>query len=287
MEAQKPKYIDFHSHTEFSDGVSSPEHLARFAALQELDIIAVTDHDKTDGYERARVEGEKWGLLVIPGVEVSTDKYHILGLGINPNSAQFDEFLAYSNLEQKKVTNARIDILKRQGVPINLEKLELVFPHSRLGKCNLYMAMLQDSECRRYFESKGEKLTDALYKKYLKNGGDKEVVDKNTGVTFARAIREIHDAGGIAIIAHPFKDVKDMKEMDDLQAAGLDGLEIQLNFNGRNEPFKEFAKVHNMLVTYGSDWHAGLFGRMMLDGKGKGENMLYPKLAEALGLETK
>jgi len=146
---ERKKYIDFHMHTEFSDGVSSPEHLARVAALNELDIIAITDHDKIDGYERCKKEGEKWGLVVIPGVEVSTDKYHILGLGIDPGLDNLREFLSYSAEQQKAVTKKRVDFLAKQGIPITIEKLEKAFSYSRLGKCNLYMAMLQDIECRR------------------------------------------------------------------------------------------------------------------------------------------
>jgi len=284
---ERKKYIDFHMHTEFSDGVSSPEHLARVAALNELDIIAITDHDKIDGYERCKKEGEKWGLVVIPGVEVSTDKYHILGLGIDPGLDNLREFLSYSAEQQKAVTKKRVDFLAKQGIPITIEKLEKAFSYSRLGKCNLYMAMLQDIECRRFFENKGEKLTDALYKQYLKNGKGEEPVDKNTDITPARAIQEIHKAGGLAIIAHPFKDVKDMTEMDKLRRLGLDGLEIQLNYNGRNEPFRKYAEEHGMLITFGSDYHAGLFGRTMFDGKSNGQNVLYTRLAKALGLEKK
>jgi predicted metal-dependent phosphoesterase TrpH len=287
METKRPKYIDFHLHTEYSDGVSSPEHLARVAAINDLDVIAITDHDKIDGYERARVEGEKWGLVVIPGVEVSTDKYHILGLGINPSSTRFRNFLEESAQEQKKVSIARIEVLRKQGIPITLEKLEKTFPEARLGKMNLWWAMMQDKECRAYFEEKGEKLTEELYKRYLRNNQAREPIDKNTAINSERAINEIHEADGIAIIAHPFKDVKDMAEMDELRRLGIEGLEIQANFNGQNEPFREYAKQHNLLVTYGSDWHAGLFERVMLDGKSNGENVLYERLARTLRLEEK
>ncbi len=285
MERKSTTYIDFHLHTEYSDGISSPEHLARVAAMQELDIIAITDHDKMDGYKRCKIEAEKWGLKVIPGVEISTDKYHILGIGINPDSKKFQEFLDYSAQQQKAVTSSRIRLLQKQGVPISLEKLVGLFPDSRLGKMNLLMAMMQDQECRRYFLDKGEKLTEEVYKKYLKNNqGNEEVVDKNTAITPSRAIQEIHDAGGIAIIAHPFKEIKSIDELDILVEEGLDGLEIQPNFNGRNEPFETYALSKKILVTYGSDWHAGLFGREMLSGRNGGKNILYENLKKRLKL---
>jgi 3',5'-nucleoside bisphosphate phosphatase len=278
-------YIDFHLHTEYSDGISSPEHLARVAAMQELDIIAITDHDKIEGYNRCKTEAEKWGLKVIPGVEISTDRYHILGIGINPDLERFQEFLDYSAQQQKAVTLSRIQLLQKQGVPISLEKLVKIFPDSRLGKMNLLMAMMQDQECRKYFLDRGERLTEETYKNHLKNNqGSKEVVDKNTIITPSRAIAEIHEAKGIAIIAHPFKDIKSFDELDILVEEGLDGLEVQPNFNGRNKPFEEYAQTKNLLVTYGSDWHAGIFGREMLSGRTNGKNVLYERLARALKL---
>jgi predicted metal-dependent phosphoesterase TrpH len=276
---ERKKYIDFHMHTEFSDGVSSPEHVVRAAALQDLDIIAITDHDKTDGYERARVEGNKWGLVIIPGVEISTDKYHILGIGINPKNEEFRKFLEYSASEQRRVCAARSEAFRQMGVPISLEKVEATFPYSRLGKQNLLMTMMQDEDCRKFFETRGEKLTDEVYKRYNKTY---DINDKLTSISCRDAIKSIQCAGGLAFIAHPFKDMKSVSEMDELLALGIDGLEIQPTFNGRNEAFKDYAKQNNLLVTYGSDWHAGLFGREMLNGKGEGINVLYPRLAEAL-----
>jgi predicted metal-dependent phosphoesterase TrpH len=276
------RYMDLHTHTYYSDGIGTPELNVRTARLMGIEILAITDHDKIDGYQEAKIAGEKWQVRIIPGVEVSTDKYHILGLGINPYSEDFKKFLNYSAAQQKKVCIKRIEGLRAQGIPITLEKVMEAFPKSRLGKMNIQYTMSQDKECQDYFMKKdGQILTHELYNHYLENSKRKGS-DKMTCITAKRAIKEIHAAGGIAIIAHPNKEIEDMHEMDKLLKYGLDGLEIQPAFNGKTEIFKKYAERHDLLITYGSDYHGGVFGRTFL---GRGENILSKKLAKALGIK--
>ncbi len=276
------KYIDLHTHTYYSDGIGTPELNVRTARLMGIEVLAITDHDKIEGYQEAKIAGKKWQVQIIPGVEVSTDKYHILGLGINPNSEDFKKFLDYSAAQQKKVCIKRIEGLQAQGVPITLEKVIEAFPKSRLGKMNIQYTMSQDKECQNYFMKKdGQILTHELYNQYLESS-KKKGSDKMTSITAKRAIKEIHAAGGIAIIAHPNKDVKDMAEMDELLKFGLDGLEIQPAHNDTTPPFRKYAEKHDLIITYGSDYHGGVFGRTFL---GRGENILGKKLAKALRIK--
>jgi predicted metal-dependent phosphoesterase TrpH len=162
-----------------------------------------------------------------------------------------------------------------------LEKILKISPNSRLGKMNILYTMMQDLECQEYFaRTKGQKVTKEIYDLYLQDEHGKFIDDKSTVITPQIAIDKIHAAGGIAIIAHPFLDIKDMNEMQVLKEQGLDGLEIQPRGNGENEKFREFAMKNNLLITYGSDYHGGAFGRAMLDNKGN--NILSERLAEAL-----
>lgn len=278
---ERKKYIDFHTHTMYSDGIGTPEFNVKLARLSALDYLAITDHDQINGYYEAKAAAEKWQLGIVPGVEISTDRYHILGLGIDVESKGFKEFLRFSAEEQEKVCRARINFFRGLGVPITFDKVKTAFPHSRLGKFNVLMTLDQDKECQEFFMKRYETvLTKEFYDELMKTSKES---DKSTAITSERAIREIQGAGGIAIIAHPFKDIKDMAEMDELRRLGLDGLEIQTNFNGRNEPFRKYALENNLLVTYGSDFHGGLFGRPILNNEG--ENVLYEKLAKALKIK--
>jgi len=280
---ERKRYIDLHTHTFYSDGIGTPELNVKLARLQGIELLAITDHDKTTGYEEARIAGEKWQVQIIPGTEISTDKYHILGLGIDVNYPNFIKFLNYSDEEQVKICIKRIDNLRSRGVPITFDKVIGAFPKSRLGKMNIMYTLAADKECQEYFMKKdGAILGLELYNNYLRDIEGRYIDDKTTSINSERAIREIHAAGGIAVIAHPFKDVKDMVEMDELLKLGIDGLEIQPNFNGQNEPFRKYAREHNLLVTYGSDYHGGVFEREMLDNHG--ENFLNEDLARALKL---
>lgn len=275
------KYFDFHNHTTYSDGISPPEVIIKNAKLNKLDYVAITDHDKVDGVKEAIRMGKLWDIEVIPGIEISTTKYHILGLNIDYRNKNFQEFVRYSALEQEQVCNARIKMLNYRGIPMTLEKIKNYFPKSRLGRINLFMAILQDRECKEFFEKKKMKIDYEKYKSLILTKKGKEIVDKFTTITPERAIKEIHAVGGLAFIAHPFKEIEKMEEMDRLVNYDIDGLEIQPRVNGKNERFRQYAREKNLLVTYGSDFHGGISGRQMLSRE---ENIISRELEERLSV---
>jgi len=309
MTEAKQKYVDFHMHTYYSDGIDSPANLVRTAAMAGLDYMAISDHDNSKSYEEAKIEADKWKIGLVSGAEVSTNRFHILGLGFdvretrsfsehpeNPSQTQsfldikntgFQEFLKHSRGLQRDNCARRIDVLKQQGVPISIEKVEAFCPDSRLGKYNIVMTMLVDEECRNYFKKvHGRYLNHTeIFDNYLARETEAGKL-RSVNVSPEEAIKAIHKANGIAILAHPFEDIrdpKDMGELDRLVSLGIDGLEIQLNFNGRNEPFKKYALEHNLLISYGSDYHGASFGRAF---SSRGENVLSENLARALNLEV-
>lgn len=260
------KYVDLHSHTIYSDGSDTPETLLRAVALKGTDVFALTDHDTMAGYIEAKKEADKWGVRLISGVEVSTSKYHILGLNVNPDDEGFQKFLLYSQEIQKDVCRKRIEKIATSGVPITLDKLLKTFPKSRVGKYNILMTMLLDEECRDYLaERHSGKSPDEIFGFYLRSNGIAGKVNKDEVIHSAEAIEQIHLAGGIAIIAHPFKEVTDIEnELGKLRRKGIDGLEIQPNYGEKNIPFLEYADKNGMKITYGSDFHGPAFPRKLL-----------------------
>ena len=274
------KYLDFHMHTYYSDGIATPTDAVKTARFNDLDYIAITDHDNLRGIEEAIQAGKKYEVEVIPGVEITTNKYHILGLGVNTDK-DFWQYIQFSAEEQRKVCKRKVETLQRKGVPINMKKIETLFPKSRLGKMNILYTMAQDEECRKYFkQTYGRKIDTRFYGELIQG---KRISDKETLITAKEAIKQIHNAGGLAFIAHPFKDIGLLEELDILLTEGLEGVEIQPNFNGKNDIIRKYALEKNILVTYGSDWHGGLFGRNMLTTGG--ENIMDEKLRRALKLE--
>nr|MBA4404825.1 hypothetical protein [Nanoarchaeum sp.] len=251
------KFVDLHLHTTHSDGTCSPKQVVIDAALIGSEVIAITDHDNTEGFHEAELESKKWGIKVLTGTEITTEDYHILGYNFDINNKNFQELLNYSRKCQEDIVKQRIEVLNKQGIPITLEKLKKLFPTSRLGKLNIAVALLLDQECKLKI---GNLTLEEVFTNYLRNNPLMSKLDKTKQVTPEQAISEIHQAGGVAILAHPFKEIKDtQKELAYLLSLGLDGLEIQPNYNEQNKIYLDYAKQNNLLMTYGSDFHGARY----------------------------
>lgn len=273
---EKSVFVDLHQHTTFSDGTTTPEQNVKDCALLGLEAIAIADHDHLDGYFRAVKESEKWSIHVIPAVEISTPKYHILAYDFNVRDSQklsrFKKFIKENREKANEKTYRRAENLQRIGIPITKEKLNSYFPKSMKNKVHIAMAMMQDSECRVYTQGLDSK---QIFKKYLSKGCPGEAIEYVELVNPIVAINYIHEAGGKAVIAHPFLDIEDMSELDILVENGLDGLEIQPHFKERNYPFIEYAIKHNLLTTFGSDYHGPRYTTQPLLGR-EHNNLIIP-----------
>jgi predicted metal-dependent phosphoesterase TrpH len=279
------RYFDFHNHTIYSDGIDKPKTVVKAQKLLGLDAIAITDHNNLDGYWEAKKAAEDWGIIVLPGVEFSSGKYHILGIGFNPYDEDILSVIEKSKNLQRENVKRRVKMLQDHGVPISLEKVETYSPKATLGKMNLMFALIQDPECRDYIQHNNPGLNwEQLRQFYI---GSKGIAGTNEGmVDLGREviIKSVHKAGGIGIPAHLPKDADNLeKEMEEFRLLEADGFEIQPNFYEKGyAEVEEYAKKHNLLLTYGSDYHGGYVPRGLL---GRGMNRLYPELAERLNLD--
>ncbi|MEK6825192.1 MAG: PHP domain-containing protein [Nanoarchaeota archaeon] len=276
------QYIDLHSHTIYSDGSDTPESLVRAMHMSGVNVMALTDHDTLAGYSRAKAEADLYGFRILPGIEISTTRYHILGLNVNPNHIGLQKLLQRSQEYQIEECHQRIDILAKQGMPLTFEKLIRLYPESRLGKWNVIMAAMADPECREYIlEQNGDMMSPReSFEFYLGKKGIAARIEHRETIHSKEAIDAIHEAGGIAIIAHPFKEVKDIeKELRRLREEGIDGLEIQPNYGEQNESFREYSLKHGLMMTYGSDFHGAGYNRALL---GKRENGIELEVFESM-----
>jgi len=256
----KNYYVDLHMHTRYSDGTTIPEQNVIDAAILGMEVISITDHDITTGYKEAVQEAKRWGVKVLPGVEVSTARCHILGYCFDIENKQFQDFLAYSRNCQEEIVKERVERLQDIGIPITFEKLKNYFPETRLGKVNLSVSLILDEECREYL---GNPAVQDIFKTYLRKGGLASGIEAEEA-TPQQAIDEIHGAGGIAVLAHPCKDFDSIEELDIMK--GLDGMETQPKYFENNKAFEFYARQHGLLITYGSDFHGARYiSRPMLD----------------------
>jgi predicted metal-dependent phosphoesterase TrpH len=124
------------------------------------------------------------------------------------------------------------------------------------------MTMLQDKECREYL---GDKSSAEIFDLYLAKGKPGSKIRRMPYVRSKEAIDAIQEAGGFAVVAHPFKDTESVEELEGLIEKGLNGLEVQPNYSDQNDIFREYAEDKGLFITYGSDYHgANLMHRPLL-----------------------
>ena len=248
--------IDLHSHTLCSDGVLSPEDLVARAVEKGVDVLAITDHDTVAGLTLAQeaISAQQLPLQLINGVEISTSwqqlEIHIVGLNINPQCPQFLQRLA----SQQQARVARAEEMARR-----LEKSQIpnVLP-AVLALAN--GAALTRTHFARHLVSIGKASTmDGVFKKYLGRGKIGYV--PNNWVEMADAIAWIHDAGGVAVLAHPLKyklTTKWVKRLaEQFAASGGDAIEV---ISPQQTPVQKrelwaLCQLHGLTASVGSDFH--------------------------------
>ena len=288
MKQENTTYIDLHNHTKYSDGMFlSPKDLIRLSFLNGTNVLAITDHDNCYGYFEGAPEAKKLGMTLLPGAEITTPNYHLLALNFNPNDSGFSKFLKHSREIQEEKCRLRVEKLSEHGLPFEMNDVYSMFDPAkiRIGKYNIFIAMMFKPTCREAVYSETPQLN--FYERFRYYLGSDGVVGKlpDVGVSPAEAIAAVHSAKGLIGIAHPFKDIYDVSEMERLVSLGIDFLEIQPNYRGKenkvytNEFFEKYAKENSLPVSYGSDYHGPSFYRKLLE---RGENVLHPNLERLL-----
>lgn len=244
---------DFHCHSTASDGVLSPTDLIKLAYEQGVRVMALTDHDSTEGLEEARAAIEP-DFTLIPGVELGTDipgaEVHMLGLFLDPDQPELQEIL-------KKLRDGRlgrgegmVTKLQEMGKEITWEQVQRIAGDASVGRPHIAQALLDNGEVETIKEA---------FDKYIARTGPAYVErDKMTPV---EAVETIVRMGGIPCIAHP----RDLENLDDmlaeLKAAGMVGMEVYYKDYAPDEVerLRQLAEKHGLLSLGGSDYH-GLHG---------------------------
>jgi len=257
-------HVDLHIHSYYSDGTDSPSHVVAAAKLKGLELIAIADHDNLRGFWEAIAPAKKAGIGLVPAVEITTIDHHLLALDFDPYDKDFSSFVDHSRDTQRFLCEQRVDLLKAQGIPISLDKVEKRFPCSTLTKYSISKTMTEDPECKEYLLKNHEPEKDGTIKirsiltYYLSEGMIAGTVEKVRWIDWEEAIEAVHKAGGLAIIAHAAIGADNPKYIPHL-LAGVDGIEVQPQFWDQYIPFKEYAESKGLLVSYGSDFHGKAF----------------------------
>lgn len=246
--------IDLHCHTKLSDGSLGIDDLIMVAKKSGMTAIAITDHDSLAGTRRGQMIGERLGLQVIPGVEFSAydkkrdKKVHIL--------CYLPEFPDRLEGLCRKISNAR----KRAGQFMILKAAQRypITPdfvvRCASGSTNIYKQHIMHAlvECGYTTKIYGE-----LYKELFSPESKNNIISKIDYPEPKEIIEAIHEAGGIAVLAHAgWYDNFELLE-DELISLGLDGVEVWHPKNSEEDRRRlmAIAKKNKLLMTGGSDFH--------------------------------
>jgi predicted metal-dependent phosphoesterase TrpH len=247
--------IDLHTHSNVSDGTDSPTALINKAHSQGLTVVALTDHDSTAGWDEA-IKALRPGMDLVLGAEISCQaadgfSVHMLGLLFNGT----DKVLQYSMAQIRENRVGRMERiiarLNEAGIEISMtEVLAQVQDGATLGRPHLADALI----------AKGiAKDREEVFANLLHNNSKFYV--PHYSPTPVEVIKQIKNAGGVAVIAHPFASLRgrtiDESAFIELAEAGLDGVEI---FHRDHNPeeralLENIAKDLDLVATGSSDYH--------------------------------
>jgi predicted metal-dependent phosphoesterase TrpH len=274
-------YIDLHLHTAASDGVRSPSEIVNYAKSKGLQAIAITDHDTIEGLAEAVAEGQRIGLEVIPGIEISAEhspgSMHLLGYFLDIHHPLLNERLAYLQKARAERNPKIVENLNRLGVKISYDEVIKASGGGQVGRPHFAQVLLEKGYVRSFQEA---------FDRFLKKGAS-AYVDK-VRFTSAEAIHFIREAGGVAVLAHPNTlGVNGSKALEvlllQLIREGLEGIEV---YYPEHSPFetaqyKFLAEKQGLVITGGTDYH-GIEGNELDIGVGRGDLNLPYSIIENL-----
>jgi hypothetical protein len=232
----------------------SPTELVRLAKLQGVTALAVTDHDSVKGLPEALIEGERQGIHIIPGIEISCVykdvELHILGYYIRVDDARLTTALA-QYLTSREDRNPRIvQKLRELGFELSYDEVKTFAGAATVGRPHIAQIL----KMKGYVTSVAQ-----AFELYLADGASAYVARRLPCAS--DAIRLIREIGGVPVLAHPMYATRLRQSFDELcqtlKTYGLAGLET--HYSSHTQPmtdrFRSIAREQDLLMTGGSDFH--------------------------------
>lgn len=273
--------IDLHLHTTASDGVMTPSEIVNYAKNKGLQAIAITDHDTIEGLKEGLLEGERIGLEVIPGIEISAEhspgSMHLLGFFIDVNHPILKERLEYLQRARAERNPRMAEKLNKLGINITFDEVLKVSGGGQVGRPHFAQVLIEKGYVRSFQEA---------FDRFLKKGAPAYV--EKMRFSAEESIHFINEANGVAVLAHPNTlQLNGYSELENLilrlVKKGLRGIEAYYPEHSALEvaQYKTLAERHGLLVTGGTDYH-GIEKNGLDIGVGRGEMRLPYSIVENL-----
>ena len=245
---------DLHTHSTASDGQHTPTELVRLAKERGLEVLALTDHDTVDGLEEAVRAGERMGIRVIRGIELSAKEYpafHILGYGFDPEAPALSDLCRELKEGRDQRALRIIAFLEEQGVRIPLSEVEELAGGRIVGRPHFAQVLVRHG----YVSGSREAFDRYLDTREFHRRVERPKPPARTCVETIRA------AGGRASLAHPYQIGVDDGKLEDIVRAltgrGLDAIEC---YYPKHTPeqrafYLRLAEKYGLHATGGSDFH--------------------------------
>lgn len=246
-------FADLHTHSTASDGQYTPTELTAKAKEAGLSLLALTDHDTFAGTDEAIAAGERLGVRVLRGVELSAKEYrnlHILGYGFSAGESPLSALCEKMRRGRDERKYRIIDFLRGQGVEIDLKEVEELAGGDVIGRPHFAQVMVR----RGYVRSNRE-----AFDRYLDTDEFQKI--ERFRPSAQTCVEAIKAAGGKASFAHPYQVKLEDGPLEELVRAlkgwGLDGLEC---YYPRHTPeqqafYLRLAEKYGLHPTGGSDFH--------------------------------
>lgn len=262
-------HMDLHLHSSVSpDGEISPRGLVELCSQEGVTLAALTDHNSVSGVPEFSWRGAQLGVRVIPGVELDCIaegiQLHILGYGIDithPKLIQIER----SVLEmQRALSLLQMDAVEELGILLNRDALmeqakNGVVSAEMIAAAALAFPQNQNHPLLRPFLPGGSRSDQPLVNFYwdICSPGKKAYVPASY-ISANEAIQVIHDAGGLAVLAHPAINLQGREKLIEyFLNLPLDGIEVFSSYHNAIETafYLEQTQKYHLMITGGSDFH--------------------------------
>jgi predicted metal-dependent phosphoesterase TrpH len=245
---------DLHVHSTCSDGTVAPAEVVRRAKSARLAAMALTDHDTFDGVAEALDAGRRFGIRVVPGIELSlphAGTFHMIGLAVDPACPRLRAVADLLNGGRGPRNREIVAKLAALGVEVTIEEVEAEAGGDVVARPHVARVLVKKGVVGSIQEA---------FDRYLKKGAP--AYADRPRVELSEAIAAIREAGGASVLCHPFTlgfddDASILAELRRLAAAGLDAVEVRC---GRSTPkeiarWEGLARDAGLLPSGGSDFH--------------------------------